>query len=285
MMQTESTSSHERSHSQTNSSQPPTPNLSMATPASTQANNLSSLNPRETYHVRQQVFSLAQEYTLSRGETQPVCYATRSRYYLRSLGIAAIVLSAIILSLIVFLRQSTDNMSGFLILGECAVILTAAIAMAVYITPRRHILFYSDEARTNKIWSVNQDTKIQLIHNHYSVKTAAGTLIGKFHKNQFTDFLRKKWTCYDEHGNVLFLAYEDSIIIALLRRVLKNFFGLLRMHFVFTAPGGGSIFADFNRDFSLRDRYTLKFIPTDQSLPDGRLLLAMAVILDTGERR
>ena len=243
------------------------------------SDNLSKLSKDQIYHIRQRVLSVAQEYMVTCGDNQPVCFATRSRYYLRSLAIGVLWLTAVITCIGVLI----DAAPGSYVLA--ILILTGAVGFSCFLYPKRHIEFFADEAKKNLLWRAEQESKMQFIFAHYRVKTADGTVLGRISKNHFTDFLRKKWTCRDEQDNVIFFAYEDSIILALLRRFLGNFYGLLRTHFIYTTPEQSIVIADFNRDFTLRDHYTLKLDPAPVPHPDGRLLLTMGVILDTGERR
>jgi len=73
-------------------------------------------------------------------------------------------------------------------------------------------------------------------------------------------------------------------VLSLLRRVLGPLFGLLRTNFVFLRPDG-EVLGEFNRKFTLLDRYVVDLsADTDRAL-DRRIALAMGIMLDTGERR
>ena len=80
------------------------------------------------------------------------------------------------------------------------------------------------------------------------------------------------------------LASVDSIVLSRLRRVLGTFFGLLRTNFVFQTPEG-EVLGEFNRKFTLLDRYVLDLTEDAERTLDRRVALAAGIMLDTGERR
>ena len=56
-------------------------------------------------------------------------------------------------------------------------------------------------------------------------------------------------------------------------------------NFVFQAAGSDEVIGQFNRKFSLFDRYVLDLSEDPQHQIDRRLGVALALLLDTGERR
>ena len=77
---------------------------------------------------------------------------------------------------------------------------------------------------------------------------------------------------------------EDSIVLSLLRRVLGPLFGVLRTNFVIQRPRG-DVIGEFNRKFTLRDRYVLDMTADAEHTLDRRIAFALGVMLDSGERR
>ena len=96
--------------------------------------------------------------------------------------------------------------------------------------------------------------------------------------------MRKRWYVETAAGQVIALAIEDSIVLSLLRRVLGSLFGLLRTNFVLVHPDG-RVLGEFNRKFTLLDRYVLDLTADPERHLDRRVALALGVMLDTGERR
>ena len=84
---------------------------------------------------------------------------------------------------------------------------------------------------------------------------------------------------------MLCVAKEDSFILSLLRRLIGPFFGLLRTNFVILAPDEGQVLGEFNRKFTILDRYSLNMSGDANRTLDRRIALALGVMLDTGERR
>ena len=109
--------------------------------------------------------------------------------------------------------------------------------------------------------------------------------IGTFRKNHLRGLFRKHWTCSDNKGIALFVAHEDSIAQAMLRRLIGPLFGLLRLNFIFCDVQNGSVLGEFNRSLTILDRYVLDMSRDGEKRIDRRLALAMGVMLDSGERR
>ena len=78
-------------------------------------------------------------------------------------------------------------------------------------------------------------------------------------------------------------------MLALLRRVLGplfgSFFGLLRTNFIILRADGEDVVGEFNRKFTILDRYALDLKADAARTLDRRVALALGVMLDTGERR
>ena len=66
--------------------------------------------------------------------------------------------------------------------------------------------------------------------------------------------------------------------------VLGPLFGLLRTNFLLVGADG-AVLGEFNRKFTLLDRYVLDLTADPERLLDRRVALALGVMLDTGERR
>lgn len=173
---------------------------------------------------------------------------------------------------------------GYVTLG---ILLGIPSIFAVYIAleQKRHVEFYRDERRGEKLLRVVQDTKMQLLNATYTVTDAAGNSIGTFSKNYLWDIIFKRWECRDPRGRLLFKVREDSVIKAILRRLFGTLLGLLRVGFVFCDPISGEEMGRFNRSFTLLDRYVLDMKNDRTRRIDRRLALAMGVMLDTGEKR
>lgn len=161
----------------------------------------------------------------------------------------------------------------------------AALAVAVWIHPKRHVYFYRNESRGECLLQVMQDKKFWFLMASYSVVDASGALLARLHKNYLYNFIRKRWVCRRPDGTTLCLAQEDSIVLSLLRRFLGPMLGLLRTNFIITPGTSDEVIGEFNRKFTLLDRYVLDLTDDPARTLDRRIAVALGVMLDTGERR
>ncbi len=86
-------------------------------------------------------------------------------------------------------------------------------------------------------------------------------------------------------GTVLYMAKEDSIILSLLRRLVGPLLGFLRTNFIICRGDSDEVIGEFNRKFTILDRYVLDLKADRTRSLDRRVGLALGVMLDTGERR
>ena len=162
--------------------------------------------------------------------------------------------------------------------------ISAAIAVATIVSEKRHVTFYRDDSKKEQLLSVFQLAKIQIPTATYHVKDAQGNLLAVLRKNYLYDFFRKRWQCCAPDGKVICIANEDSLILALLRRWLGPVFGLLRTNFIIHTTDG-HLLGEFNRQFTILDRYVLDMSLDPTRELDRRIALALGVMLDTGEKR
>jgi hypothetical protein len=156
------------------------------------------------------------------------------------------------------------------------------------LTPKRHIYFYADESKDEFLLQVQQDKKFQFIVATYTVVTPEGECLGRMKKNYLYNFLRKRWDVLDAEGNTTLIAREDSLLLSLLRRFLGPMLGFLRTNFILVVPGSDGVEAtrgEFNRKFTVFDRYVLDLTRDRSRMIDRRLAVALGVLLDTGEHR
>ena len=80
---------------------------------------------------------------------------------------------------------------------------------------------------------------------------------------------------------------EDSIILSLIRRfgALVPILRLMRTNYLFFRFGTDRELGEFRRRRTILDRYVLDLTADPTRSLDRRLAVAMAVMLDTGERR
>ncbi len=148
---------------------------------------------------------------------------------------------------------------------------TLAVAQQKRMAMREQVTFHSDDSRSVPIFGFRARQVMELAAQ-YDVTSADGTVIGSFQKDFGASFLRSSFHLrapgLDAYGQ------ERNQAVALIRRFVDFPFSF---HFDFTDRPSGQLVMSSERQFSLRDRYTVA-VP-DQRL-DWRLAAAMAVGLD-----
>jgi uncharacterized protein YxjI len=162
-------------------------------------------------------------------------------------------------------------------------VLAATVAVFILLVPKRHVTFYRDDTKSEKVLEIKQLNKIEFPYANFSILDPQGTVIGSLRKNVLFDYVRRRWEVKNSYGVRLCLAKEDSIILSLLRRTGIPIFLFLRTNFIFLR--GQDVIGEFNRKFTLLDRYVLDMTADAGRSIDRRIALALGVMLDTGERR
>lgn len=146
-----------------------------------------------------------------------------------------------------------------------------AMAQQKRLAMKEQVTFYADEARTQAVFSFRARQVFDL-GAVYDVFDAAGTPIGYFQKDFKASLLRSSFHLggagIDAYGQ------ERNEVVAIIRRFVDWPFSF---HFDFTDKAGGQVVMSSERQFSLRDRYT---VDVPDARLDFRLAAAMAVGLD-----
>lgn len=161
----------------------------------------------------------------------------------------------------------------------------AMLPVMIWLMPKRHITFYGDESKRDLLLEILQDKKFMPINATYTLLDHDGNFLARFRKNYLYNLFRRRWYCYDRDGELLMLAMEDSVALAILRRLFGPMFGVLRTNFIITRPDGERLLGQFNRQFTLLDHYVLDMTYDERGYLDRRIAIAMGLLLDTGEHR
>ena len=164
-----------------------------------------------------------------------------------------------------------------------------AVAQQKRMAFKEQVTFYSDEARTQPVFSFKARQRLDLGAT-YDVLDAGGTPIGWFRKDFGKSLLRSSWHLGTPDGLEAF-GTERNQNVAILRRawdfipVVGDIPVPFLFHFDFTAPDGTVVLTS-QRQRSVRDRYEigLPVTPNGWQL-DWRVGLAMAVALDALQSR
>jgi len=245
---------------------------------------------RDLFLLRQQLLKISEKYDVADEKGNNIVYIERPAHLLRNLGAGLAGAAAGVVVLLAFVAVSEQTPQGsaantiLMVLGMILALITV-FAVAIPLSAKRHVTFYRDGSKRDRLLEVLQDKKWQPITMTYTVRDFRGKPLAKFAKNVLYNAIRKRWYIYGPDGRLQFLAKEDSVILSLLRRVLGPMMGLLRTNFIILRPDSEDVIGEFKRKFTILDRYVLDMSGDPQRLMDRRVALALGVMLDTGERR
>jgi hypothetical protein len=251
---------------------------------------------RDRFLFRQKLMTLSERYVVWDDQESPILFIERPAHFWRHLLAAlvtiVVLLATVALALLVGLGL-VGNVEPRWIGG---VVLVVLLVLSVFLTlvvliamsPKRHIFFYADESKGELLLKVLQDKKFQPVVATYTVVNPEGECLGRMRKNYLYNFFRKRWDVQDAQGDPLLFAREDSLLLSLLRRFLGPLFGFLRTNFILVVRQSNGVEAtrgEFNRKFTVFDRYVLDLSRDRPRTIDRRLAVALGVLLDTGEHR
>lgn len=245
---------------------------------------------RDIFLLRQQLLRISEKYDVGDEQGNKIIFVERPAHFLRNFGalLAAVIIGVGGFTGVIALVDSfpTGSTEGGIIaiVGMLAVFIAAPV-VGIALSAKRHVTFYRDDTKRQRLIDILQDKKFQPITQTYTVRDARGRPLAKLAKNWLYNLFRKRWYVYAPDRRLLYLAKEDSVILSLLRRFLGPLFGLLRTNYIFLPAGSEDVIGEFKRKFTILDRYVLDMTADPQRTMDRRIALALGVMLDTGERR
>jgi len=245
---------------------------------------------RDLFLLRQQLLKISEKYDVADEQGKNIIYIERPAHLLQNLGAILAAFAAAVLVFVAFTTVAEQTPVGsaaraILIILGAVLSIVALIAVGIPLSAKRHVTFYRDGSKRDRLIEVLQDKKWQPITMTYTVRDFRGKPLARFAKNILYNLIRKRWYVYGPDGRLQFIAKEDSVILSLLRRFLGPMFGLLRTNFIIIRPDSEDVIGEFKRKFTILDRYVLDMSGDPQRLMDRRVALALGVMLDTGERR
>jgi uncharacterized protein YxjI len=231
---------------------------------------------RDIFLLNQRVLTIASRYEVWAPDGTPVVYVERPTYFVRTLLAYGLGFAA-----------AAATLGALAEVPLLSVVLAAAVFLVVSMSarPLRHVTVYRDDSRAATLLRIMQNERIAVLTRSYTVVSPDGTALARLRKHYLHNLFRKRWYAESPGGEVLAVAMEDSIILSLLRRVLGTLFGVLRTNFVIHRGHGGDVLGEFNRKFTLRDRYVLDMTGDPDRTLDRRIAFSLGVMLDSGERR
>ena len=244
---------------------------------------------RDIFLLRQKHLAINQKYTVSDESGAAVVYVERPAHLLRNTLALLVGLLAAVTAFTAFAAAAAavgaGPLASVLFVAAAPAALLALVVAGSAVSKKRHVTFYRDEQKRERLLEILQDQKLQIVVATYTVRDARRQPIARLRKNYLYNIFRKRWEIRTLADQIAFVAQEDSIILSLLRRVLGPMWGLLRTNFIFCGPDGRSVLGEFKRKMTILDRYVLDLKRDRHRKLDRRLALALGVMLDTGERR
>ena len=147
---------------------------------------------------------------------------------------------------------------------------------------REDIRVYSDEEKTQEVLSIKARQIIDFSAAYDVVDTAYNQKIGTLRRKGWSSMLRDEWQVLDANENQIGILFEDSMGMALLRRLLLG--SLLPQNYDITL--GDTRVADLRQNFNLfRYELNLDFSMDPSQKLDRRLGIAAGILLAAVEGR
>jgi hypothetical protein len=246
---------------------------------------------RDVFLLRERLLTVRAAYEVWAEDGTPILYVERPTFPVRTL--LAYVVALVAASVVVAVASQLADVAGppmdaLVMLAGYLLSIGLFVIVSMSARPLRHVTVYRDERRREVLLRITQDQRLAFLTRTYTVLTPAGVTLARLCKRYVHNVLRKRWYVQTVSGDRVAMAIEDSVVLSLLRRVLGSLFGVLRTNFVLVHLGrtqDGSVFGEFNRKFTLFDRYVLDLSADPERRFDRRVAVALGVMLDTGERR
>jgi uncharacterized protein YxjI len=242
---------------------------------------------RDVFLLRERLLTITSKYEVQGSDGTSILYVERPTYLFRAvfaylLGTVAAMLTLVWITTLV--RSVGQRLGAFIVLAGLALAPATFLVVSMSVRPLRHVTVYRNESRAEILLRVLQDQRWAVLTRTYTVVTAGGEILARLRKRYVHNVIRKRWYVEAPTGRVVALAIEESIVLSLLRRVLGSLLGLLRTNFVLIHPDG-TVIGEFNRKFTILDRYVLDLTGDPERYLDRRVALALGIMLDTGEGR
>lgn len=236
-----------------------------------------------TLTVKQQLLTLSEKYEVCDGNGFPRFWVVRPPRlllnFVLSLAVTLANLVFVYLAYRLFVYGQRPLLAAAIFIGGGYICLFLRLLLA----PFRDISVFADRTESFRLLYIAQENKLGLFLR-FTVHDAAGEPVAVLRRHFLRSIFQRTWTAVTLDGRPIFRAAEDSIFLALLRRYIGTFYGLLRTNFDFYLPNGTRV-GEYNRKLTLTDQYILDLSGDPHGYIDRRLALAAAILLDTGERR
>jgi hypothetical protein len=232
--------------------------------------------------------SIQSKYEVWDDTGRPLFYIERPTYPMRTLlgyGTAVLAAGLAMSAVTAVVPEGFEPVALPLAVLSYGIMVTVFMVVSMSLRPLRHVTIFRDETRRERLLEIRQDQRVAFLRRTYTVRLPDGTPLARLQKQYLHNLVRKRWYAYSPDGRLLAMAIEDSMILSLLRRVLGSLFGLLRTNFLLVRGTDEEVFGEFNRKYTVLDRYLLDLTADPARVFDRRVAVSLGVMLDSGERR
>jgi hypothetical protein len=257
--------------------------------AQSQAGRTGGPFDRDRFLMRQKLIAIDQKYLVYDESGREILFIRRQAHLGRNLLalLAGIATAAAIIGVCVAIGSVFKSDAAMIagIATGATLGIVGGMLVGVGLSAKRHIEFHASQASTTPMVTILQDNKWVFLNATYTAADDDLNLLGWFRKNYLYDVFRKRWYLYGPSGELVCVAMEDSVARSILRRVLGQYGAMIITNFVILGPDMTTKLGEFNRKFTILDKYVLDLTADGERTVDRRLALALGVLLDTGERR
>lgn len=153
---------------------------------------------------------------------------------------------------------------------------------------KEDIRFFADDSEHEELFRIRARQLLEL-RGRYDVTTPTGERIGVVEKVFGISLLRSTWRVLDAQEQVVAIAHEKSVPLAILRRALDvvpfELASVIPIVFQFVILVEGQEVGELRRPIGLRDRYVLRLGGDPERRIDRRVAVALAIALDALQSR
>ncbi|MFW5875644.1 MAG: hypothetical protein ACOCXM_02790 [Myxococcota bacterium] len=140
---------------------------------------------------------------------------------------------------------------------------------------KEDITVYADQAQTQPLLSIKARSVIDFSAAYDVVDTTTDEKVGALRRKGWSSLVRDEWEVLDAADEVVGVLQEDSLLLALVRRVLS---GLVPQNYTLTM--GGQKVADVQGSWNpFVVKHTMDLSPDARGQVDRRLAIATSVLL------
>lgn len=168
-----------------------------------------------------------------------------------------------------------------------------AFAQQKRLAIKERVDFYSDESKTQKIFSFRAE-KAMDIHGRFFVEDANDQMIGVFKKEFKQSLFNSTWSILDQNDQPKLTIKESNELLAVARRfagfipIVGDIFEIILMflkyHFVLLTSDGKQL-GKYRKTTLFRDHYELSLQPGTFETVDWRVVGSLCVALDALQGR